>query len=237
VAEGGCVECCGFQRILLQSWSSSHSASCSPKSDSDALNQSLAELQYCRVQLRFFLCESVCLSVCSFITRNRQQDRIQVVRIAPSMGLPASRGWKQHNPSYPVRWGDCASASRLTTSYCTQKAVNTFSDTRWMEITCMTMLPSTVGVTLGGTGVRTPHFLERGTDPLTFCDHLVPKYYKPKTRCLPEVYNESMQDCSEESSSQNVHKLTIPSNQFLHAIAMVQQPQHLLAFSNICSNI
>jgi len=29
----------------------------------------------------------------------------------------------------------------------------------------------------------------------------------------------------------------LPSSQFLHSIAMVQQPQHLLAFSNKCSNI
>jgi len=86
----------------------------------------------------------------------------------------------------------------------------------------------------GGSGPPPP-ILERGTDPLTFLDHLVSKYYKSKTRCLPEVYSESMQDCSVVSSSQNIYKL--PSSQFWHAIAMVPQPQHLLAFSNKCSNI
>jgi len=33
-----------------------------------------------------------------------------------------------------------------------------------------------------------------------------------------------------------MHIIWLPSSQFLHAIAMVQQPQHLLAFSNKCNN-
>jgi len=65
-----------------------------------------------------------------------------------------------------------------------------------------------------GTGVRTPHFFREGTYPLTFCDHLVPQCYKSKTRCLPEVYTESMQDCSVVSSSQNVYKLTTEQSVF-----------------------
>jgi len=47
-----------------------------------------------------------------------------------------------------------------------------------------------------------------------------------------------MQDCCVVSSSQNVAYISwLPSSQFSHAIAMVQQPQHLLACSNTCSNI
>jgi len=66
-----------------------------------------------------------------------------------------------------------------------------------------------------GRGSDPPLFGEEiGTDPLTFCDHLVPKYYKSKTRCLPEVYSESMQDCSGVSSSQNVYKLTTEQSVF-----------------------
>jgi len=41
------------------------------------------------------------------------------------------------------------------------------------------------GATLGGRGGSgPPTFLERGTDPLTFCDHLVPQYYKSKAAQL-----------------------------------------------------
>jgi len=72
------------------------------------------------------------------------------------------------------------------------------------------------GVTLWGTGGTDPPLFGEGgrTDPLTFCDHLVPKYYKSKTRGLPEVYSESMQDCCVVSSSQNVYKLTTEQSVF-----------------------
>jgi len=85
-------------------------------------------------------------------------------------------------------------------------------------------IPPGIGVTLGGTGGPDPPifgegdgpptFCRKRTNSLTFCDHLVPKYYKSKTRCLLEVYSESMQDCCVVSSSQNVYKLTTEQSVF-----------------------
>jgi len=57
------------------------------------------------------------------------------------------------------------------------------------------------GVTLGVTGSPDPPLFSRGrTDPLTFCDHLVPKYYKSKAVQLwraANAYTGINSDCHE----------------------------------------
>jgi len=83
------------------------------------------------------------------------------------------------------------------------------------------------GVTLGGDGRSgPPPFFGEGDGPPHFLRPLGSKILQVQTRCLPEVYSESMQDYSVVNSSQNVYISWLLSSQFLHAIAMVQQPQH-----------
>jgi len=84
-----------------------------------------------------------------------------------------------------------------------------------------------------GDGVPDPPtlFWRGGTDPLTFCDHVVPKH---------DVYQRSIVKACNIALwwvAVRMYISWLPSSQFLHAIAMIQQLQRLLAFSNKCSNI
>jgi len=95
----------------------------------------------------------------------------------------------------------CQTTDNFTENFASGGASRCFLQGAEFEVTPL----APRGVTLGGTGVRTPRsdpptFLERGTGPLTFCDHLVPKYYKSRAAQLwraADAYTGINSDCHE----------------------------------------
>jgi len=120
-----------------------------------------------------------------------------LTHLGQSMWAERDRSWKRSGANRKWVSGSGARSGRLSNES------GTVSVLRFRNALRSIFDPNR-GVTLGG------------TDPLTFCNHLVPKYYKSKTRRLPEVYSESMQDCFVVSSSQNVYKLTSEQSVFAH---------------------
>jgi len=75
-----------------------------------------------------------------------------------------------------------------------------------------------------------------GTDPSLFATTWFENITSPKH----DVYQRSIVKACKIALwwvAVSMYISWLPNSQFLHAIAMVQQPQHLLAFSNKCSNI